>query len=355
LQAFIEINTWIRDGDTAKEQAERIQTSLRKFGLGASNACKAGKGCDNSFHKDAVDLIYEAAAHPLWRKRVVKPKDQKTPEEKIQESDEKLRKLDEKEKKEEQKKKRKRDALEKTAETPATTRIKPPRTPERRDISPEDPPIEALSRMTPSKKGDKWQSTWQAVSKPLSPDAKKLLLKVLTRTFSHTGANDALDMATMIIDDHVNMELITHGASAAQINNMSSPAKSAAALCRNMWENDRPKLLLKVQYLHNYLLLSKDLESLEVQARSIDTPFGKLFAKDRGSVRRRTTNDRTAGAFVLDHVVSLMYPNGTSETIKTAKARLTRDRDMAQNVACFVRVFGMGILPLMFNSSWRSA
>ncbi|KAH0342022.1 hypothetical protein KCU83_g9414, partial [Aureobasidium melanogenum] len=40
---------------------------------------------------------------------------------------------------------------------------------------------------------------------------------------------------------------------------------------------------------------------------------------------------------------------------KEAKDRLTGDRDMADNVACFVKVFGMGILPLMFNSAWRSA
>ncbi|KAH0384366.1 hypothetical protein KCU92_g4548, partial [Aureobasidium melanogenum] len=124
-----------------------------------------------------------------------------------------------------------------------------------------------------------------------------------------------------------------------------------------MWENEKPRLLLKAQYLHNYLLLSKDFESLQTQAKSEETPLGKLYAEDRSKKRRRrTSNDRTRATFVLDHMVSVMYPQGaTNKQKKEAKDRLTRDRDMANIVACFVKVFGIGILPLMFNSAWRSA
>lgn len=164
-------------------------------------------------------------------------------------------------------------------------------------------------------------------------------------------------MAEGIIDDHVNMDLVTSAASVSHISQSTSPAKTIAIRCRNMWENEKPRLLLKAQYLHNYLLLSKDFESLQTQARSEETPLGKPYAEDRSKKRRRrTSNDRTRATFVLDHMVSVMCPQGaTNKQKKEAKDRLTRDRDMANNVACFVKVFGIGILPLMFNSAWRSA
>ncbi|KAH0258433.1 hypothetical protein KCU91_g15819, partial [Aureobasidium melanogenum] len=247
--------------------------------------------------------------------------------------------------------------------------IQPPQTPQPRGTSPDNMQHETMYRMTPSKQGDNWQSTWHTIAEKLSPETKKNVLKVLTRTFSHAGANDALDMAESIIDDHIKMDLVKSVASDSQIRHSNSPATTTVLRCKTLWEEEKPKLLLKAQHLHNYLLLATEFKNLQTQALSPDTPFGQLFLKDRGKKAKRTTNERTAAKFVLDHMVSLMYPQIATEgqsnedektkkerkqkqaqREKEAKDRLTRDRDMANNITCFVEPVQFGMSDTSYDS-----
>ncbi|KAH0337101.1 hypothetical protein KCU81_g8244, partial [Aureobasidium melanogenum] len=246
-----------------------MQEVIRKLARLGNATYEASKSYDNSFSFHAVELLREAAGYPLWRKHVVNPKAEKTPEEK-QELEEKRRKKEEKKKK---KQGSEQAELVEEEERPVTRSkgMQPPRTPEPRDTSPDD--IQ-MCRMTPSKHGNNWQSTWHIIAEKLSPETKKNLLKVLTRTFSHVGANDALDMAESIIDDHINMDLVKSVASDSQIRQSDSPATTTVLRCKTLWEEEKPKLLLKAQHLHNYLLLATEFKNLQTQALSPDTPSG---------------------------------------------------------------------------------
>ncbi|KAH0299461.1 hypothetical protein KCU74_g19350, partial [Aureobasidium melanogenum] len=110
VEAFVEISNYVADGETVLEQSLRMQEVIRKLARLGNATYEASKSYDNSFSFHAVELLREAAGYPLWRKHVVNPKAEKTPEEK-QELEEKRRRKEEKKKrrKEEKKKRRKEE------------------------------------------------------------------------------------------------------------------------------------------------------------------------------------------------------------------------------------------------------
>ncbi|THY25055.1 hypothetical protein D6D01_05214 [Aureobasidium pullulans] len=312
-----------------------------RLALMATNVQKAGRGCDDSLAVTVAELLHEAVSCPLKTSRKRKSTKEITDE---GEKDDEVQ--EPKRKKENTVKKVLEDA---TIKTPPTL----PQTPRNRTTTKIQ--IQNAAGLTPSKKGNDWRTTWSDVSSSMSPDTKDYIEKVLAYNFSLSGANNVLEMAEQIVEAGEDFELSTASSSIAQLSRMDSPARAAAIRWKFILDEGTPKRLQEAKRLLMYVLVSQDIANLEHQALQPSTPFGKLFAEDRGVERRRVRNDRTAAAFVLDHFAAILYPNVTGEQLKQAKTRLTKDRDIAANAACCVEVFGRGVIPLMSGSSWLSA
>lgn len=128
------------------------------------------------------------------------------------------------------------------------------------------------------------------------------------------------------------MELDATSHSITKLASLDSPARAAAVRCKMIWDDLLPKEIRGACLLNHYRLLAQDIQSLEHQAMSPSTRFGALFEADRQKERRRTKTPETASAFVLNHLVFLMFPETDEAQREARHKRLTKDGDIGRNV-----------------------
>lgn len=208
--------------------------------------------------------------------------------------------------------------------------------------------------VTPSLQGNQWRETWASISAELTPATKVRVGEVLDRVFSHQGVQDAMELAEHVMQNEEILGLDAGSHSLIKLSSSNSPARAAAIRCKTMWEQSLPKEIKGARLLSNYRLLAQEIQSLEHQAMSPETPFGAMFDADRQRGRRRVKSKDTARAFVLDHLVDIMIPVTDTAQRNKAHNRLIKDRDIAKNVSSLVDIFGTGIIPLMCKSKWQS-
>jgi hypothetical protein len=320
-----------------------MQTLVQKVTAIASNVYIMGKECDEGFSLEALELLQEAANTPLrCKKQTPPPKTTPKPSQKS-----KPAKPKEPDASPTQRITRQRRHDNHTMEQDADAA---PSTPSRVSLT------DNVLHVTPSKEGNNWRATWVAISKDLTPSTKTMIGNVLNRVFSLQGVHDALEMAEQIEQNREVVEIDAASISATKLGSLTSPARSAALRWKVMMENSLPKEIRGARQLDNARRLAQEIETLEHQASSSETPIGALYKADRERERRRRDTAGTASAFVMDHLVQITFPPGaTAELTARRHKRLTKDRMIARNVDSMVEIFGIGVIPLMCGSSWQSA
>jgi hypothetical protein len=326
---------WVREPESAIEQAERFQAALRHLALLGDNVCSASKFCEEGLDPDAVALVHEAEIKPRrQKKRTKKTKDATV------------------------------DSMQKP-NPPVSRREKTstPRYNSRDDSDNSDNEMRSTLpsfrsqhelRVTPSQQGDRWRNTWAPLSANLTPATQIRVKDVLGRIFSPLGVQDALDMAEQVEQNHDILGLDAASHSIIKLSSVDSPARAVAVRFKTVWDQNLSKEIKGARLLNSYRLLAQEIQTLEHQAMHAKTPIGALFYADRDPERRREPTEGTASAFVLDHLLEIMFADSDRAQRKVRHKRLTKDREIARNVNSIVEIFGTGIIPLMCKASWQS-
>jgi hypothetical protein len=212
--------------------------------------------------------------------------------------------------------------------------------------------------LSPSGKGDGWRTIWEgyisqapqvnsSTQKPYTWPGQ--LTHLLEHIWGPGGAGNVLKMAAEVIED---FSLYVIDANTA-VSDISSPTREIEIRMKRIWGMSKATGVKQAELILEYKLLAETMFNIEQETFDTRTQLGQLWHARVVNPKLEVT-DQARSNFVLQQVQQSMGSENTTDAGKgNQMKRLRREREFANNIALFIRLFGWGIVPLLANAPWK--
>lgn len=218
--------------------------------------------------------------------------------------------------------------------------------------------VKSLAPISPSGRGNEWLRCWTNIVKSIPSNATTnkpavwpgLITKILIHAFGYDGVNNTIALAEHVLN---NYDMLTIDDITSADGDAESPLRPLAIRLKQVWASSRGPAIATADAICYYNLMAEDFDRLEQDIDDLETAMGQEWTA-RDSRLAQTPQARLN--FIITRVFAYLHPGTLTQ--KERDFRLTslrKERMMARNIALMVKLFGIGIVPLIAKSPWRQA